>query len=145
MPFTHDEALHFLYLCAPTIVLRCDTETGALTEVVHREGPVMASEFRGGSQGVTMDDGYVFVVHEVGTTATGSSRAYAHRMILLDRDLELVAISPRFCFRAPAIEFCAGLAVRGDEFLFSVGIDDCTAHLFRAPVASLLALLEPAR
>jgi hypothetical protein len=106
---------------------------------------VIATEFRGGSQGVAIDDGYVFVVHEVGTTASGSSRAYAHRMIRLDRQLEVVAASPRFCFRSPGIEFCAGLAVRDDDFLFGVGIDDCTAHVFRAPVAEVLALLEPTR
>lgn len=145
MPFVHDGALHFLYMCAPTIVLRVDADTGAITLVVERDGPIVATGFRGGSQGLELDDGYLFVVHEVGTAAAGTKRAYAHRVIRLDRHLELVEVTPPFCFRAPGIEFCAGLAMRDDQLLFSVGIDDRTAHVFRAPLAAVLARLEPAR
>ena len=141
MPFVHDDTLHFVYWCSPTVVLRYDEGTGALTKVADHEGPAVAEGFRGGSPGVPVDDGYVFAVHEV--RVVDGERTYAHRLVRMSRDLVIDAVSPRFCFERSGVEYCAGLAVHGDELLLAVGIGDCEARVYHLPAAAALDLLRP--
>jgi len=143
MPFVRDGALHFLYSSNPTVVLRVDIDTGAGEVVQDQQGPAVASGFRGGSQGLPYGDGWLFVVHEVGTVRGGDGRAYAHRVLHLSSGLGIVAATPAFGFAGRETEFCAGLARHGDDLLFSVGVDDAQAHLFRVPEAAVIGLLEP--
>ena len=92
--------------------------TGRAEEVVRHEGPAVAREFRGGSQGVPVADGHLFAIHEVEEGRRG--RRYHHRLVLLDHELASPPLSPRFSFTDNAIELCAGLARRGDELVFSL-------------------------
>jgi predicted GH43/DUF377 family glycosyl hydrolase len=140
MPFVRDGALHFLYSCSPTIVLRCDVRSGALTSVAERELPAAAG-FRGGSQGVAVDGGHLFVIHQ--TEHDDRALRYVHRFVLLDHDLRLAAATPRFTFAADRVEFCAGMALRGDELVLSFGVSDAAAGLAVLALGDVLALLEP--
>jgi predicted GH43/DUF377 family glycosyl hydrolase len=140
MPFVRDGALHFLYSCSPTIVLRCDVHSGALTSVVERELPAAAG-FRGGSQGVAVDGGHLFVIHQ--TERDERALRYVHRFVLLDDDLRLAATTPRFTFAADRVEFCAGMALRGGELVLSFGVSDAAAGLAVLALEDVLALLEP--
>ncbi len=141
MPFVHDGALHFLYSCAPTVVVRAATTLDTVEVVAEHSGPATAVGFRGGSQGIAVDGGWLFVVHEVGVH--DDRRVYVHRLVRLGHDLRIDAVSPTFCFLGQGVEFCAGLARRGDELFLSFGAGDGSAHVTRAPEAALLALLEP--
>jgi len=143
MPFVRDGALHFLYSSNPTMVLRVDVDTGAAEVVQDRQGPAVATGFRGGSQGLPCGDGWLFVVHEVGTVRGGEGRAYAHRVVHLSSALTIESTTPAFAFAGRETEFCAGLARHGDDLLLSVGVDDARAHLFRVPEAAVIGLLEP--
>ena len=141
MPVTRDDSLFFVYSLGPTVVLRCEPNAGALEEVARSDAPAWASELRGGSQGLRVSDGHVFVAHEVGWSDRG--REYLHRLVHLNDDWVLDAASPRFRFVGPGIEFCAGLAPVDGDLVLSFGAQDRAAYLARVPAAALLALLEP--
>jgi predicted GH43/DUF377 family glycosyl hydrolase/tetratricopeptide (TPR) repeat protein len=140
MPIVIDNRLHVLYSASPTIVLRCDVETGMMTTVAQTDAPD-ARGFRGGSQGVGLADGHLFVVHE--TQREGRILRYLHRFILLDDALSLAATSPQFTFTSDRVEFCAGMAKRDRELVLSFGISDAAAGLAVLPIDAALALLKP--
>jgi hypothetical protein len=141
MPFVADGDLFFVYSCSPTVVLRCDSQTGRLEEAARSPGPGTAHGLKGGSQGVEVDGGRLFVVHESLDGRLG--RVYTHRFVLLDDGLRLTRVSPPFFFLHRGVEFCAGLAVRDGAATVSFGFQDGEAYLATAPLAAVLDLLVP--
>ena len=139
MPFLNGSTLYFLYSCDPTVVVACDPPDGRLEIVSQSSGPPRAAGLRGGSQGVPVDDGVLFVVHEVAERS--GMRAYPHRFVLLDHDWRLAGISPAFTLRGHEIEFCAGLARRGDDLLLTFGVGDRSAGLAVVSAEAALGLL----
>jgi glycosyltransferase involved in cell wall biosynthesis/predicted GH43/DUF377 family glycosyl hydrolase len=140
MPLVIDGKLHIVYSCAPTTVLRCDPVSGELEPLVESRAPKLADEFRGGSQGVPVNDGHLFVVHEV--DRSGSVLRYLHRFILLDSQLALAAVSQPFRFTSDRVEFCAGMAQHNDELVLSFGVSDAAAGLAVVSLPEVLGLLE---
>ena len=140
MPVTVDGALHVVYSCGPTVVFRCDPGSGSLTKVAGNAAPAVAEGFRGGSQGLPVEGGHLFVVHEVDR----SERAlqYVHRFVLLDERFVLTAMSPRFTFTSDRVEFCAGIARCHDGLVLSFGVSDAAAGLAVVPLDQALGLLE---
>lgn len=141
MPLVVGPALHFVYSCGPTRVLRCEPLSGRTHVARETEGPEIATGFRGGSQGVAVHGGHLFAVHEV--NADEQALRYLHRLVLLDQRFELAAISPAFTFTTDRVEFCAGMARRGDELVLSFGVSDAAAGLAVLDVDEAVALLEP--
>ena len=141
MPFVRDGVLHLLYSCHPTIVLRCDTESGAVDCITDHDAPDAALGFRGGSQGVPSPDGWLFVIHEIDQTEPWAR--YVHRFVQLDDELRLTSISPRFTFTTDRVEFCAGMARRDDELILSFGVSDAAAGLAVVSYQEVLDMLEP--
>jgi predicted GH43/DUF377 family glycosyl hydrolase len=141
MPFVHKDALAFVYASAPTMILGWDADTARVTKLSLSDGPPEAEEYRGGSQGVPLDDGYLFIVHEVVVSA--AKLQYLHRFVLLDPRLELTAASESFTFVSDPVEFCAGLARRGDDLVLSFGVSDAAAGLAIVPLDEARKLLRP--
>jgi tetratricopeptide (TPR) repeat protein len=142
MPFVIDGSLHAVYTCGPTIVLRCDPSTGDVEVVRKSLAPRIAAAFRGGSQGIEVDGGHLFVVHEVDRGER--LLRYMHRFVLLGEDLALAAISSPFSFTLDRIEFCAGMALANDELVMSFGVSDAAAGLATISLDEALLMLEPA-
>jgi glycosyltransferase involved in cell wall biosynthesis/predicted GH43/DUF377 family glycosyl hydrolase len=140
MPFVRDGELLILYRCGPTVVLRCDPASGTLERVAESDAPDFADELRGGSQGVPVAGGHLFVVHEV--DRGGPLLRYLHRFAMLDDRLVLCAASEPFTFTSDRVEFCAGMARRDDELVLSFGISDAAAGLAVVPLDRALGLLE---
>jgi hypothetical protein len=141
MPFTDGGTLHFVYGLDPPAVLRWDAGAAAATVVAGypcRE----RGRYRGGSQGVEVDGGWLFVVHEA--AGWGAHRRYLHRFVLLDAEHRLAGVSPPFTFAHEPIEFCAGIAPRGGDLVLSFGIDDQEAHLVVVSRDEVIELLAPA-
>ena len=63
------------------------------------------------------------------STAAAPTLRYLHRFVLLDERLALAALSPPFTFTSDRVEFCAGMARRGDELVLSFGVSDAAAGL----------------
>jgi FkbM family methyltransferase len=95
---------------------------------------------RGGSQGVRVDSGWLFVVHDV--TFPGGDRIYLHRFALLSDQLKLTALTDAFYFEHRGIEFCAGLAQVGDKLVASYAVNDGSARLGIFDLAAVLAALR---
>ena len=140
MPMVVGGELLLLYRCGPTIVLRCDIDTGELERVADGDGSALADELRGGSQGVSVPGGHLFVVHEVARRE--SALRYLHRFVMLDERLSLSGISRPFTFTSDRVEFCAGMARRGEELVLSFGVSDAAAGLAVVSLAEVLELLE---
>jgi Glycosyl transferase family 2 len=140
MPFVAGGELLLVYACSPTVVLGCDLVTGAVSRVTEHRAPAVAARVRGGSQGLPVDDGFLFVVHE--TLGGPGERIYVHRLVLLDAAFRLRALSRRFRFAGTGLEFCAGLARHGSDLLLSFGVADGTAALAAVDAGQALALLE---
>jgi predicted GH43/DUF377 family glycosyl hydrolase len=141
MPFVADGELLVLYRCGPTIVLRCDPRSGLLERVAESDAPAFAEGLRGGSQGVAVAGGHLFVVHEV--DRAGAVLRYLHRFVMLDERLVLSAVSPPFTFTSDRVEFCAGMARRDHELVLSFGVSDAAAGLAVVSLDEVLALLQP--
>jgi tetratricopeptide (TPR) repeat protein len=141
MPFVRDAELLFVYTVDPTCVFRYDVARGVLALAGDLPGPGLDTDLRGGSQGVDVDGGTLFVVHEA--RDAGGRREYAHRLVLVDERLGVGGISSRFGFTGEEIEFCAGLAAAGDDLLLAFGVGDRRAGIARVSTREALGLLEP--
>jgi len=140
IPVVRGDELHLIYTCDPTVVLRCDVDTGRLETLVERAGPPVAAGFRGSSHGVAVDGGTLAIVHE--TTLIDTHPRYSHRFVLFDDDYALVGVSRAFCFASPLVEFCPGLARRDGELLISFSISEQTPYLAVVDEAAVLGLLK---
>lgn len=137
MPVVHDGALRFVYSVDPLRVLDYDE---ASQRVRPLPGDVEAprSAIRGGSQLVPYGDGFLAVVHEVHTAGP----RYFHRFMRFDKDVRLVHTSEPFFFQHLGIEFCAGLAAVGDEFVLSYGVNDREPRLAVVSKDVVAAMVE---
>ncbi len=148
MPFVKDGELKVLYLCAPTIVAHFDFTSNLVVES-QTIGPPAGANFRGGSQGVEFENGFLFLVHEV--TMYGTNRVYGHRFIHLTESVQLsgrirwdiTALSRPFHFLDVGIEFAAGLARNGEILIASFGVRDEEAWLVEFPATAVADLLVP--
>ncbi|HTW99119.1 MAG TPA: glycosyltransferase [Acidimicrobiales bacterium] len=141
MPFVVGDALHFVYSCRPFTVLRFEPATAQLEAVVQLETDYRFAGLRGGSQGLPVDDGYLFVVHQV--FDSGGRRSYAHRFLSVGPALLPTGISRAFCFVGAAVEFCTGIASHGGDVLLGFGIEDRSAALARLSLDAVIELIEP--
>ncbi|HEU5433710.1 MAG TPA: glycosyltransferase [Thermomicrobiales bacterium] len=127
---------------SPTVVVRYDEVSERVEEMSRRPAPAIARHFRGSSQAVALDDGYLYIVHET-VVDEASLRTYLHRWVRLDRHCRITHVSPQFFFLYRGTEFCAGLARRGGELVVSFGVRDREAYLATLPLAEALACLAP--
>jgi glycosyltransferase involved in cell wall biosynthesis len=141
MPFVVGDELHFVYRCRPFTVLRWDWASHRLDRVRLIPTDYRFAGLRGSSQGLAVDDGYLFVAHEAHPTAGG--RRYLHRFMTVDGSLSPSGISAPFAFVHDGIEFCAGLARRGSDLLLSFGVEDRCAAVAVVPIDSVIDAIEP--
>jgi GR25 family glycosyltransferase involved in LPS biosynthesis/glycosyltransferase involved in cell wall biosynthesis len=142
MPFVLADELYLVYACSPTMVLRCDVDSGLLTTVSQENASLVLREERGGSQGIAVPDGTLFVSHRL--TRPDGRALFEHRFLLMDSDtMKFVAASARFRFAEARAEFCAGLALADDHVVLSFGVSDTNAFLARAPYESVRKALWP--
>ena len=138
-PFVTDGGeLQLMYGWDPLRVLRWDGELHEC-EVEQDTGSQTSREWRGSSQGVRLENGWLFVVHEVLQLATG--RRYTHRFVVL-ADEGRVSYSAQFSLTSTPIEFATGLAVRRGEVVVSFGVNDALAALVIAPLSEVLAMVR---
>ena len=95
--------------------------------------------YSGSSQLIDFEGGWLCVLHRREIHRAGVF--YVHKLVVLDSRWRISAHSPDFFFEHRAVEFCAGLAVKGDRFVFSFGVnssDPSLLELSRAEVETLL-------
>ena len=124
MPCVESDRLRFVYSCDPARIV--DEAARPISQTT----PDMACGlFRGGSQLIPFDDGWLALVHE--THLHDGQRHYRHRFVGFDASLRLRSVSRPFFFQTRGVEFAAGLAWRPDgrQLLVSYGVEDREAWL----------------
>jgi hypothetical protein len=141
MPFAAHGGTGIVYSCGPTRILRLDPGSGRVRPGEETGAPAWTAGLRGGSQGLPVEGGHLFAVHEVLWEDGG--RLYVHRLVLIDGAGRLAAASRRFSFTGDPIEHCAGIARRGERLVFSFGVGDRSAALALLPESEALSMPEP--
>jgi len=141
MPLVAGERLRFVYLCDPTRVV---DEQGRTT--VETIPPIKAELFRGGSQAVSFDDGWLALIHEAMERTSGRSRYYQHRFVWLDEANVLRRVSRAFFFNKKGVEFAAGLAWHpdGKRLVVSYGVGDGEAWIATLDAGEVRGVLQNA-
>jgi predicted GH43/DUF377 family glycosyl hydrolase len=127
MPLVDNDEVKFVYAVSPRTIFTLGQADGAASISPPVGCTFGHGRLRGGSQGVRVEEGWVFVVHDV--AFPGSGRIYLHRFVLLDDQLELVSMTDLFYFEQLGIEFCAGLALVDGKLIASYAVNDGSARL----------------
>src|SRR5579862_983471 len=139
MPRVVGASLQFIRLCDPTRVI--DDNARTIAETVP---PIAADRFRGSSQAIPFDDGWLALVHEI--AERDKRRFYQHRFVWFDTTNQLRRVSRPFFFIKNGVEFAAGLVSVHDEkgLLISFGVDDNEAWIATVEASEVRRLLEDA-
>jgi tetratricopeptide (TPR) repeat protein len=124
MPLVDEGNLKFVYAAEPTTIFSFND--GHVLDF-SADCAFGHGRLRGGSQGVKVDGGWIFVVHDV--AFPGSGRFYLHRFVLFNEQLQIVSMSDLFYFERLGIEFCAGLARVNGKLVASYAVNDGSAKL----------------
>lgn len=127
MPFVDGDIARFVYATSPTEIFELIDRGDSRTILRPENGALGHGRLRGGSQGVRVDGGWIFVVHDVAFPDSG--RIYLHRFVMLDEKLRLTSMTDPFYFEQRGIEFCAGLAKIDDKLIVSYAVNDGSARL----------------
>jgi len=139
MPQLANDELRFFYSCDPTRVVDQSAQT------VFESTPVIAAEhFRGGSQAVDFDGGWLSLIHEMEIGDNG--RQYHHRFVWFDRSNKLCRLSRPFFLERRGIEFAAGLCWHSDgaRLVISYGVEDRNSQIATVEASDVRAILDHA-
>jgi len=132
-----DMPYHFVKWLNPLEIVKVDLLKNKATQVKLGEGlPFDNLDLRGGSQVVSYKDYRIAITHEVdGWVAEKGDREghYNHRMVIWDKEWNIVSVSKPWKFMHGKIEFCCGLAIEDDTLHITFGYQDNSAYLFRVP------------
>jgi hypothetical protein len=130
VPLVSNDELYFVYSTDPTAVLKYDFDRNDV-ELFRSSTPGAAlGSFRGNSQAVAVEDGWLYLVHER-KQVNEYRRFYQHRFVLMSEDFRVQRFTEPFCFLHKGVEFCAGLGYDNDsrKFVASFGVNDRHAYL----------------
>jgi hypothetical protein len=148
-----DMPYHFVRWANPLEIVKINPKTNS-SEVIKSIGIKMdlPFELRGSSQVIPWKNGKrVCITHDVdfyyneGPETNGrpgyKDAKYYHRLIIWDKDWNLIKISKMFKFMDTRIEFCCGLAYKDKNFIISYGFQDNAAFVLEMP-EKILSNLE---
>jgi len=131
-----DMPFHYLKWCNPVEIVKAningDTEQVFLGDTII---PI-EKDMRGGSQVITIGNHRMCVVHETDywrNTQNNKDATYRHRIIVFDKDWNIIHRTPSFDFMTGMIEFCSGIAEYNDKILITFGYEDNAAFLLEIP------------
>lgn len=139
MPQVAGDRLQFIYLCDPTRVV--DDRGRTVSEVAPA---IAAPQFRGGSQLIGFDSGWLALIHEVHWRPAEKRRFYLHRFVWFDAANAMRRVSRPFFLNAKRIEFAAGLAWHpdGKRLLISYSVADCESWIATVDASEVRGVLE---
>ena len=131
-----DLPYHYIKWANPTEVVKVDPKKETCEQVFRGEHKAIPRDLRGGSQVISWKDHYLAITHEVDLFNSEVGRkdaVYRHRIILWDKNWNLIKWSKDFSIMGGHVEFCIGLAYRNKEFLLTFGFQDNAAYLLTVP------------
>lgn len=120
----------------PTEVVEINPETGESKTIFLGRWNNIPRDLRGGSQVIPWKDYYLAITHEVDLFNSEVGRkdaVYYHRVILWDKNWNMVKWSDEFSLMSGHVEFCIGLAHQENHFLMTFGFQDNAAYLLKFP------------
>ena len=131
-----DMPFHYMKWCNPVEIVKAningDTEQVFLGDTII---PI-EKDMRGGSQVITIGNHRMCVIHETDywrNTQNNKDATYRHRIIVFDKDWNIIHRTPSFDFMTGMIEFCSGIAEYKDKILITFGYEDNAAFLLEIP------------
>jgi len=142
MPISGQEVPRWLYDCGfhgrGTMVATTWEDSKVEITKTH-DAPFQARKFRGGTQLIRFDGGYICLIHEVHDFH--GPRVYSHKFVRFDEEFRVKSISKPFALKESMnVEFAAGLIQVGGEFWISFGVRDVEPWIVRVGVADVLRL-----
>ena len=126
-----DQPYTYVKWSNPTEVVRYDPETKKTEQLVHKS-QFVSWQTRGGSQVIPIGQRYCAITHDVDLykSETGKKNAkYTHRILVWDRDWNLVKMTGQFNFMDGFVEFCTGMCLHNGKIVLSFGFQDNAAYL----------------
>jgi hypothetical protein len=130
-----DKPYHFIKWTMPTELVYADP-AGTTAQVFVKETIPAPKDQRGSSQVIPWGNMYISITHEVDLFKNylkQKDAIYRHRLVLWDRELNIVGLTQPFTFLDARIEFCVGAAVHNGDLLVSFGFQDNAAFVLRVP------------
>jgi predicted GH43/DUF377 family glycosyl hydrolase len=140
-----DRPYNYVKWSNPTELVKVDPSTGS-SETIFEGQPIPApTDFRGGSQVIPYEDGYLAIIHEVDLFCSEAGRkdaVYRHRFAMWDSEFQLINYSDSFSIMGGHVEFATGMIFHEDHFLITFGFQDNAAYLLKAPCDSIISTLK---
>jgi hypothetical protein len=133
-----DMPFHYVKWLNPLDIVKVDINTNKATNVKLGDYLPFPThlDLRGGSQVVPYGDYRVAITHDVDywVSEKGDRDShYNHRMVVWDKEWNIVSVTKPWKFMHGKIEFCCGLAFEDDMMHITFGYQDNSAYLFTVP------------
>jgi len=131
-----DKPYHFIKWTAPTELVKADPSEPKIEQVFLRETIAPPADQRGSSQLIAWGNMYISISHEVNLFKNYLEQKdgiYRHRLVLWDKELNVVGMSHAFSFLDARIEFCVGATKLNEDLLLSFGFQDNAAFVLKVP------------
>jgi hypothetical protein len=141
-----DMPYHFVKWTNPTEVVKVDPLNNTCETVHMGSNYYSKRDIRGSSQVITIDNYRVAITHEVDlwyTEQNHKKATYRHRVIVWDKEWNVVNVSEEFNFMSGLIEFCTGLAQYKNDILITFGYEDNAAYLLKVPISVFSNIFLP--
>ncbi|MFN8660417.1 MAG: class I SAM-dependent methyltransferase [Thermomicrobiales bacterium] len=141
-PVITPDGPRFIAWWEPTEVFQLDEAMAGFERVGLRLAPHLAEGFRGGSQGVVVPGGYLFLVNEAATFEDGNEVAFS-RFVRTDDAFQIDAVSPQFFVADRGNDVATGLARQGEQLVAGFASAGGAALLARIDLGETLNTLLP--
>jgi hypothetical protein len=141
-PFVTPDGPRFLGWWEPTEIWKLDSDEGAFVRLALRMAPHIAERFEGGSQGVPVPGGYLFLINERVAFDEGAPLVFS-RLVRIAEGFQITDISPQFFVKERGRDVASGLARRGDRLIAGFTSDEGSALLGEMRLEAALSALMP--
>jgi len=127
---------HFIKWSMPTELVYANPNEAECLQVFLKETKPAPADQRGSSHVVRWGDYYISITHEVNLFKNylkQKDAIYRHRLLVWDKELNLLGLTAPFSFLDGRVEFCVGAAVHNDNLLVSFGFQDNAAFVLQIP------------
>ena len=131
-----DKPYHFIKWSMPTELVYADPGQAKCDQVFLKKTITAPADQRGSSHLIPWGNMYISITHEVNLFKNylkQKDAIYRHRLLVWDKELNLVGLTQPFSFLDGRIEFCVGIAKQDDNLLVSFGFQDNAAFVLRVP------------
>lgn len=140
-----DKPYHFVKWSNPTEVVKVNLKDLSSETIFLGKRLPIERDLRGGTQVIPWKDYYLAITHEVDLFKNEVGRKdaiYRHRIVLWDRDFNLIKWSTDFSIMSGHVEFAVGLSTFENDFLLTYGFQDNAAYLLRFPQSIFEEILD---